>query len=72
MYDALKTAATSTRRGCGGTLIRLKVAHLPGGKDPLPIRLWSSKTVMTCEDVCRKITPTGNDPVVVARSDVNA
>ncbi|WP_225101971.1 NF041680 family putative transposase [Streptomyces sp. CoH27] len=30
-----------------GTLIRLTVDHLPGGGDPLPLWLWSSKTGMT-------------------------
>lgn len=34
-----------------GTLIRLKVDHLPGGGDPLPLWLWSSKTSMTSADV---------------------
>lgn len=34
-----------------GTLIRLTVDHLPGGHDPLPVWLWSSKTGMTSEDV---------------------
>ncbi|MFF3330502.1 NF041680 family putative transposase [Streptomyces sp. NPDC002888] len=34
-----------------GTLIRLQVDHLPGGQDPLPVWLWSSKTGMTSEDV---------------------
>ncbi|WP_443074643.1 NF041680 family putative transposase [Streptomyces sp. NBC_01431] len=34
-----------------GTLIRLQVDHLPGGGDPLPVWLWSSKTGMTSEDV---------------------
>jgi hypothetical protein len=34
-----------------GTLIRLTVDHLPGGGDPLPVWLWSSKTGMTSEDV---------------------
>ncbi|WP_328285925.1 NF041680 family putative transposase [Streptomyces sp. A1-5] len=34
-----------------GTLIRLQVDHLPGGQDPLPVWLWSSKTGMTREDV---------------------
>lgn len=34
-----------------GTLIRLQVNHLPGGGDPLPVWLWSSKTSMTSADV---------------------
>ncbi|MEU3989708.1 NF041680 family putative transposase [Streptomyces platensis] len=34
-----------------GTLIRLQVDHLPGGQDPLPLWLWSSKTGMTSEEV---------------------
>jgi DDE superfamily endonuclease len=34
-----------------GTLIRLQVDHLPGGGDPLPLWLWSSRTGMTSEDV---------------------
>lgn len=34
-----------------GTLIRLEVDHLPGGQDPLPVWLWSSKTGMTSEGV---------------------
>ncbi|MGW0628557.1 NF041680 family putative transposase [Streptomyces sp. NPDC002758] len=34
-----------------GTLIRLQVDHLPGGGDPLPVWLWSSKTGMTAADV---------------------
>ncbi|WP_371572383.1 NF041680 family putative transposase [Streptomyces sp. NBC_01314] len=34
-----------------GTLIRLQVDHLPGGGDPLPVWLWSSKTGMTGADV---------------------
>nr|WP_202497620.1 NF041680 family putative transposase [Streptomyces sp. SID5469] len=34
-----------------GTLIRLQVDHLPGGGDPLPVWLWSSKTGMTSTDV---------------------
>ncbi|CAG6397594.1 transposase [Streptomyces cocklensis] len=34
-----------------GTLIRLTVDHLPGGGDPLPVWLWSSKTGMTSDDV---------------------
>ncbi|MDT3728947.1 NF041680 family putative transposase, partial [Streptomyces sp. DSM 41972] len=34
-----------------GTVIRLSVDHLPGGQDPLPVWLWSSKTGMTGEDV---------------------
>jgi hypothetical protein len=32
-------------------LIRLKVDHLPGGGDPLPVWLWSSKTGMSSTDV---------------------
>ncbi|WP_369360881.1 NF041680 family putative transposase [Streptomyces sp. cg2] len=34
-----------------GTLIRLQVDHLPGGGDPLPVWLWSSKTGMTSQTV---------------------
>jgi hypothetical protein len=34
-----------------GALIRLEVAHLPGGQDPLPLWLWSSKTGITSSDV---------------------
>lgn len=34
-----------------GTLIRLQVDRLPGGSDPLPLWLWSSKTGMTTIDV---------------------
>ncbi|WP_399919872.1 NF041680 family putative transposase [Streptomyces kanamyceticus] len=34
-----------------GTLIRLQVDHLPGGQDPLPVWLWSSKTGLTSGDV---------------------
>jgi len=34
-----------------GALVRLKVDHLPGGQDPLPLWLWSSKTGMTAADV---------------------
>ncbi|WP_406397195.1 transposase [Streptomyces sp. NBC_00879] len=34
-----------------GTLIRLEVDHLPGGGDPLPVWLWSSKTGMTSTEV---------------------
>jgi len=34
-----------------GTLVRLQVDHLPGGGDPLPVWLWSSKTGMSGEDV---------------------
>ncbi|WWM30640.1 transposase [Streptomyces acidiscabies] len=34
-----------------GTQIRLSVDHLPGGQDPLPVWLWSSKTGMTGADV---------------------
>ncbi|MFE5870372.1 NF041680 family putative transposase [Streptomyces roseifaciens] len=34
-----------------GTLIRLQVDRLPGGQEPLPLWLWSSKTGMTSEDV---------------------
>lgn len=34
-----------------GTLIRLQVGHLPGGGDPLPVWLWSSRTGMTGADV---------------------
>lgn len=34
-----------------GTLIRLKVDHLPGDRDPKPVWLWSSRTTMTATDV---------------------
>lgn len=34
-----------------GTLIRLDVDHLPGGQNPPPVWLWSSKTGMTSDDV---------------------
>ncbi|SCG10997.1 DDE superfamily endonuclease [Streptomyces sp. MnatMP-M27] len=34
-----------------GTLIRLEVDRLPGGNDPLPLWLWSSKTGMRTVDV---------------------
>ncbi|MCZ1013005.1 transposase [Streptomyces albulus] len=34
-----------------GTLIRLQVDRLPGGGDPLPLRLWSSATGLNSEDV---------------------
>ncbi|MFF9011867.1 NF041680 family putative transposase [Streptomyces sp. NPDC014870] len=34
-----------------GTLIRLEVDHLPGGGEPLPLWLWSSKTGMSGEGV---------------------
>ncbi|PNG89571.1 hypothetical protein SMF913_25036 [Streptomyces malaysiensis] len=34
-----------------GTLIRLEVDRLPGGQDPLPLWLWSSKTGMRTVDV---------------------
>ncbi|MEU3096507.1 hypothetical protein ABZ690_17335 [Streptomyces sp. NPDC006967] len=34
-----------------GTLIRLKVEHLPGDRDPEPVWLWSSHTGMTGQDV---------------------
>ncbi|MDX5567850.1 hypothetical protein PYK79_37730, partial [Streptomyces sp. ID05-04B] len=34
-----------------GTLIRLKVDHLPGDRDPKPVWLWSSRTSMTGEDI---------------------
>ncbi|MER5436631.1 NF041680 family putative transposase [Streptomyces sp. NPDC002588] len=34
-----------------GTLIRLQADRLPGGRDPLPLWLWSSKTGMTRADV---------------------
>jgi hypothetical protein len=34
-----------------GTVIRLQVDHLPGGQDPLPVWLWSSRTGMTSKDV---------------------
>ncbi len=34
-----------------GTLIRLQVDRLPGGHDPLPLWLWSSRAGMTGTDV---------------------
>lgn len=34
-----------------GTVIRLQVDRLPGGQDPLPLWLWSSRTGMTSIDV---------------------
>lgn len=34
-----------------GTLIRLKVDHLPGDRDPKPVWLWSSRTGMTAAEV---------------------
>ncbi len=34
-----------------GTPIRLEVDHLPGGGEPLPLWLWSSKTGMSGEGV---------------------
>lgn len=34
-----------------GTLIRLKVEHLPGDRDPKPVWLWSSRTGMTGAEV---------------------
>jgi hypothetical protein len=34
-----------------GTLIRLQGGRLPGGGDPLPAWLWSSKTRMHSTDV---------------------
>ncbi|GGS15797.1 hypothetical protein Snoj_29750 [Streptomyces nojiriensis] len=34
-----------------GSLIRLEVDHLPGGQDPLPLWVWSSKTGMASTDV---------------------
>lgn len=34
-----------------GTLIRLKVDHLPGDREPMPLWLWSSKTGLTSEDI---------------------
>jgi hypothetical protein len=36
-----------------GTLIRLKVEHLPGNRDAPPVWLWSSKTGATSTDVDR-------------------
>ncbi|PZG01722.1 NF041680 family putative transposase [Nonomuraea aridisoli] len=36
-----------------GTLIRLKVEHLPGDRDAPPVWLWSSKTGATSTDVDR-------------------
>jgi hypothetical protein len=34
-----------------GTLIRLKVGHLPGDGDPKPVWLWSSHTGMSGEEI---------------------
>lgn len=34
-----------------GTLIRLRVKHLTGDRDPKPVWLWSSRTGMTGADV---------------------
>lgn len=34
-----------------GTLVRLKVEHMPGDRDPKPMCLWSSRTGMTGADV---------------------
>lgn len=34
-----------------GTLIRLKVDHLPGDRDPKPVWLWASRTGMTGKEV---------------------
>jgi len=53
-----------TRRGCWidhdndlpvieGTLVRLRVEHLPGDRDPKPVWLWSSTTAATAADVDR-------------------
>jgi hypothetical protein len=36
-----------------GTLIRLRVDHLPGDRDPKPVWLWSSATSATADDVDR-------------------
>jgi hypothetical protein len=36
-----------------GTLIRLQVDHLPGDRDPKPVRLWCSRTGATAADVDR-------------------
>ena len=36
-----------------GTLIRLRVGHLPGDRDPDPVWLWSSRAGATEEDVNR-------------------
>jgi hypothetical protein len=36
-----------------GTLIRLRVDHLPGDRDPKPVWLWSSRTGALSEDVDR-------------------
>jgi hypothetical protein len=40
-----------------GTLIRLKVDHLPGDRDPKPVWLWSSRTGATAADVDRWTWP---------------
>jgi hypothetical protein len=34
-----------------GTLIRLKVEHLPGDRDPKPVWLWSSHPEMSGEEI---------------------
>jgi hypothetical protein len=36
-----------------GTLIRLRVEHLPGDRDPKPVWLWTSATGATAADVDR-------------------
>src|SRR5882757_7943468 len=33
------------------TLIRLKVEHLPGDRDPKPVWLWSSRTGLSAADI---------------------
>ncbi|WP_196470095.1 transposase [Planomonospora sp. ID91781] len=37
-----------------GTLIRLQVDHLPGDRDPQPVRLWSSATGLAAAEVDRR------------------
>jgi DDE superfamily endonuclease len=37
-----------------GTVIRLRVDHLPGDRDPLPVWLWSSKTGLSGVDIDRR------------------
>ncbi len=53
--DVAEVTAAQVRRVVTGLIegaqIRLTVDHLPGGQDPLPVWLWSSKTGMTSEDV---------------------
>nr|WP_157857408.1 hypothetical protein [Streptomyces yerevanensis] len=34
--------------------MRKKVEHVPGDRDPKPVRMWSSRTGTTGADVCRR------------------